>query len=379
MVYFTFALLSVLSLSLFKGCILSNRNKLNRIDLGQIVAIFLMTLLTASRDIHIGVDSINYYYSANSIISNYSSVKSVLLNYYIEPGYGLLEYISMKYIGDVHFIFFVEGLILVTGLFSFIHNFEGKISYSLAFLCFFCFYYNISLNISRQYIAVGIGFWAVKYLQAQKWKPYFILCSVALLFHSTAIFLFFTYFIWIFLNKDDSNVEYKKKMPYLLIMMILLLFFFVPISSFLINIGLLPAKYAEYLKNSEASSSLIMVIIANAPLLLLITCLSNKLISYDKRNKIVITMYLLGFCISLINCFWGNVGRMAVYWASWQIILYPECCELLTSNENKRSDLIVKTLFVILMMLYWWYCFVYRGFGGTYPYESSLFNWLNWE
>lgn len=380
MIYLTFAIVSAIGLALFCNTVFVNGSHHVNSYVGETITVCLMSLLTASRAISVGTDTINYYYSAQSITRNYDSIKDIFHGYYIEPGYGLLEYFSMKYIGDIHFLFLIEGIVLMCGLFSFLHNFKGKTSYSLAFICFFCFYYNTSLNISRQYIAVGIGFFAVKYLFTENWKNYFILCCISLLFHSTSVLFFISFFIWKYLNSDRSNKHYKKKLGVLILLISIGIGMFVPISSMLIRIGVLPEKYTDFLNANDASSSLVMVVLANLPLMFLLWILNKKLIEYDTRNEMAITMYLLGFAVSLINCIIGNVGRLAIYWTSWQVILYPECCELLVTNvKNKSSRFIIQGCYILFMILYWYYCVIVRNFGGTYPYHSDLFNWLNWE
>ena len=285
----------------------------------------------------------------------------------------------MKWMGDVHFIFFIEALILMIGLFSFIRNFEGKISVSLAFLVFFAFYYNESLNISRQYIAVGIGFFAAKYLMNNRWKTYLVCCIIAMMFHSSGIILIVGYLVWLFLFNTKKKSIVTRRIILLFLGMILACILIRPLVNLLSNWGVIPAKYIQFLKASDASSSVWKTIISNCPLLIMLFYLRNKLYAYDERNKVAITFYLLGFIITMINTVYGNVGRLAVSWTSWQIILYPECCKLIMAEQkNTKTQMITKILFVMLFLIHWYYCVIYRNFGDTLPYHSDMFTWLNW-
>ena len=380
MIYFAFLCISCISLMTVKKIrILIGRSSVS-INLGEIITVCLFTLLIAARASSVGTDTINYVYFANSIQKDYSSIAVIFNGYYLEPGYGVLEYISMKWLGDVHYLFMIEALILLLGLFCFMHNFENEISIPLAFLVFFSFYFNASLNISRQYIAVGIGFFSAKYLLENKKIPYFICCFIATSFHSAGLLLFFSYFIWAYLFGAKGNASFTRRVFTLTACMIILCLLITPIVTIIARIGIIPAKYVSLLHFSDASSSLTLTILVNVPLILLIFILKQQLLDYDDRNKIAISLYLMGFLVSLLNSVFGNVGRLSVFWTSWQIILYPECCYLLCSRQNSVvSRFVVKSLFVLFFTVYWYYCVIYRGFGDTTPYISDLFTWMNWS
>lgn len=380
MIYLIFLCISCLALLFITKFNIKINESSFTIDFGKILTVFLFTLLTASRTFSVGTDTINYIYSAKSIQNNYSSLSSIIHGYYIEPGYGVLEYICMKWLGDVHFLFMFEALILLVGLFCFIHNFENRISIPLAFLVFFSFYFNSSLNISRQYIAVGIGFFAAKFLLENKKISYFICCIAATIFHSTGLLLFISYFISRFLFTPKKNTSFARRVLLLVVGIMGLCMMIRPITTTLASFGVIPAKYVGFLHASEATSSLVLTVLVNLPLLLLLLYLKNQLLEYDERNRIVIALYLIGFFVSLLNTVFGNVGRLAVFWTSWQIILYPECCELLCSRQSSGlSRMLTKIIFVLFFVAYWYYCVIYRGFSATTPYISDVFTWMNWS
>ena len=379
MIYFVFLCISLVSLMAMKKTKMVFGGLSATVKFGELITICLFTLLTAARAFSVGTDTLNYVHSANSIQRDYSSLLSIFNGYYIEPGYGALEYICMKWLGDVHFIFLIEGLVLLIGVFSFIHNFEGKVSIPLSFLVFFSFYFSSSLNISRQYLSVGIGLFAAKYLLENKKIPYFVCCAIASLFHSTGLLLFFSYFVWIYLFNSERKASFTKKVLVITIGMMILCILIRPITMLLISLGLIPAKYINFLHDSEATSTFSYIILSNAPLLLLLAFLKKRLLEYDERNRIVITLYLMGFYVSMLNAVFGNVGRLAVFWSSWQIILYPECCELLCLNQKSPAVRVVtRTLFVLFFVAYWYYCTIYREFCDVSPYKSDVFGWMNW-
>lgn len=345
----------------------------------ELLVISLFSLITASRAMNVGSDTINYFYSAHNI-NSYSSISEIISGYYVETGYGILEFICMKWFGDVHYIFLVESLILLLGLFSFIHCFEGKISIPMAFLVFFAFYYNVSLNISRQYIAVGIGLYATKYLLNGNKAKYLILCVLACCFHSTGILLVMSFIIYQYLFLGNAKKSFYRRLFILVMFIILCCILIRPLSVLLSSVGIIPSKYVDFLHQSDTSSSAVMTLISNTPILILLCIFRRKIIEYDEKNRIAITLFLLGFLVSMLNSFFGNVGRIAVFWTSWQIILYPECCEIMSNQQKKLgAKLMVKAIFVLFFIAYWYYCIMIRNFGNTNPYVSDVFDWLNFE
>ena len=80
----------------------------------------------------------------------------------------------------------------------------------------------------------------------------------------------------------------------------------------------------------------------------------------------------------MLNSFYGNVGRLGIYWGIWQIVIYPDCCQVLCERQKSvSSKFIIKSAFVLCIMLYWCYCILLRNFGETIPYESEICSWLN--
>ena len=379
MIYFVFAIVSCLALSIANNTTLVAGKRTVRFEIGYLITTVIFTLLTGARAFSIGTDTMNYVYSAKAIQNSYSSIREIFTGYYVEPGYGMLEFLCMRIFGDVHALFAIEGLILLSGLFSFIKSFEGKISKPFAFLVFFTFYYGTSLNISRQYIAVGIGLFAAKYLLNNKPWKYFLCCVISMLFHATGILLFGSYLIWKFVGSVDDSKKVKRRIVLLAVIVIGLCLFIQPLSTVLVRFGLLSTKYSSMLITGKESAASVISIIPSLPLLVLIIFLFKDLIEYDERNRMAITMYIFGFFISLVNIVFGNIGRLSAYWTCWQIILYPECIKLLCRRQSSpESRILIKTFFVIFFFSYWYYSIVYRGFGNVYPYISDIYSWMNW-
>ena len=55
--------------------------------------------------------------------------------------------------------------------------------------------YFLSLNIIRQYVAIGIGLVAVRFIRERRLLPFLICVAAAMFFHTTAVLLLPCYFL----------------------------------------------------------------------------------------------------------------------------------------------------------------------------------------
>lgn len=350
-----------------------------KFNIAELLTVIIFTSLTAVRSYSVGTDTINYYYSAENTLYKYDSVFSIISSYYIEPGYGILEYFVMKIFGDVHYLFMIESIVLFIGLFGLLHYFDEKTPVAMSLFMFLTLYYNTSLNISRQFISIGIGLYAFKYLFEDNSIRYFLFCIMASMFHTTGLILFALYYLKRFFQDIYNEVDYYKKMLVMLFLVLSLIVILKPITNLLLNMGLLSLKYYNYIANTELHSSLIFNIASCTPMLLIIMLYHKKLINHDERNKVLIAFYLLGAAISILSSFYVVVGRLAFYLISVQIILYPQFLFSISKNKSQLFKLIIYLLFVVFLVFYWIYCIYYRNFGGTYPYESEILPLLNFN
>lgn len=350
-----------------------------KFNIAELLTVIIFTSLTALRSYSVGTDTINYYYSAENILYNYDSLFSVISSYYIEPGYGILEYFVMKNFGDVHYLFMIESIVLFIGVFGLLHYFEEKTPVVMSLFMFLTLYYNTSLNISRQFISIGIGLYAIKYLFENNTIRYFLFCIIASIFHITSLILFAFYFLKRLFQDINNKVDYYIKILVILFLVISLIIILKPIANLFLNVGLISLKYYNYIVNTEMHSSLLFNIASCTPMLLIIMLYHKKLINHDERNKVLIVFYLLGAAIRISSSFYIVAGRMTLYLIYVQIILYPQFLLIISKNKRQLFKLIIYLLSVVFLVSYWIYCIHYRNFGGTYPYESEILPLLNFN
>ncbi len=343
-----------------------------KINLGKYIFVILPAVLAGIRAPWVGVDVKTYVISAFERLSTYNSIKSVLDYHYLELGYECYIYIVTRLFNDLHWLHFFSALVILIGVYCFVSNFKYKISVFMAVFAFLCIYFNQSLNIVRQWMAMGIYMFAIQYILKGEKLKYYIFCFVATLFHSSAIITFFIYVICRFLLNSTTKKE-RWKAVFVIIVALLSVILLQEVTQIAVLSGLLPGKYLEYFQNEEGQSSLFMQILCRLPLILGYIVFYKTLIKRDSRNTIIFIFLLIDLILSSISSTFGYVGRISIYFGVWQIIGISQLYKVSLKLSNKKGfKFIIGVFFISILLIYWSYYYVIRGFSGTYPYSSDI-------
>ena len=111
-----------------------------------------------------------------------------------------LAYLISAFTKDSFFFFFITNLIVNWGVFFFLYKAKSRFQFSLwlGWLSYLFIFYNRTLNLSRQSIAIAIVLISITYLWDKKYIKYGALTVIALSFHTSAIITlmyFFEYFV----------------------------------------------------------------------------------------------------------------------------------------------------------------------------------------
>ena len=83
------------------------------------------------------------------------------------------------------------------------------ISIGTSMFVFFFLMYTTAFNVSREYIAVAIVFWGIKYVFKSKFIPFAICILIAGLFHKSAFIAIILWFLWS--HKNNKPIKGTKK------------------------------------------------------------------------------------------------------------------------------------------------------------------------
>lgn len=314
------------------------------------IIMFMILFIFASIRYNVGTDYILYSnYQIPQVLNG--NVESVELFYraVIKSG---------NFLGDYQWIFIITHLLILLPLMS---SF-ARDSQNL-FITFYVFlvggFFNHSLNIMRQTIAIVIFFYALKYIYERKFPQYLIAISIAFFFHKTAILYIIIYFMY--------NMKFTKKRTLLII---LVSFISVPVVKFALEFisgkfGIYENYINKWFAPQPLSGSYILI---NGMILLIVFLVSflndNK---FDEKTNFYINIQVITVMILFFHSVLPNYDRV-------MFMFYPVQALLIPKLANGIKNRILRYSILIILFLLYAYVFVriylIQNIGGTFPYQT---------
>lgn len=308
----------------------------------KILCIFPLFFLSAFR-YGVGTDFfLTYYYGFQRILIG-SDID------HFETGYKIFIILISKVSTDPQILFIASSLIFVCCVWIAIYQQSVDITFSIL-LVIITRYYFISLNGIRQFMALAIILYSMKYLiQGRKGKVKYLLFNIlALLIHkSVAICL-------ILLVLDRINFS---KIKSVFVCIIFGIVWYLSKIGFLFNFlsGLFSddEKFSGHLNTIEylSGNKFIFVTLSFNILILVIMLLAG-----NYQNKINNKLYRLYFNIQVITviiciCLSTIPLMERIYWnfGFFQIISIPY---MISMYPNKKTRIILKVLIICLLTIY---------------------------
>ena len=243
-------------------------------------------------------------------------------------------------------------------------------------LSFYLMFYNHSLNIMRQWIAMSILFYGFTFLIENKKLKYFFAVFAAFLFHTSAIIGIIVFLVYQFVDIDsERGVKFKidsklKDISVYKNLFILCAGLIVIIGFDLIRnvIAILGSGMARYVKVYLTGEIVFMPnqIIRRLPVILLLIINWRKLRKESKLAPFYCSMCIIDCLISQLNSIFSQSSRISYYFSEYNMLLFSVLVQVQTKISNKK---IVKGILFIYLIVYWYYEFLYSGWGETIPYK----------
>ena len=359
-----FPYLITFSLSLIAYWFATKPLKKNLRVICLLLVILPPSLLAGFRDASLGIDWRGYGIDVWNFATHAGSVGYALDQFpSIEPGYKLLNYAVGLVSSDYHVFFFVHQLILVSVAVAVAYK-KRMYGHSEIILVFYFFYiFNTSINIIRQSFALIICLLMFSLWDSQLRKRSFACLGLAGLFHVSAVFASFTFFLSI-----------CKKIPRKKIMVIATLVFiavykavdsFTYILTKLIQLNVFSWHYIGYADQIGSVYIHKTEVVFQIGIILLTYLFPLK----NKNERTCAQIFFFALTAIALNMF-GNITdiafRVAHYFILPIAILMPRISY--SSRENQKA-----CLFFSLLLLVRFFYFAYsNGLENTVPYKSAL-------
>lgn len=347
------------------------------------IAILLPCILAGMRADTIGTDVKVYVeplYNAAKQLTSFSSYMNqrwyVIWRYmYVskfEIGFTTLVYLIVKFGGSLGTVLFFIHALIVAPIYFGLKRMDKKYPIWLGMLVFYLMFYNTSLNMMRQWIAMAILFWGLSYLLTNKKKKYFIVVIVACLFHTSALMGFAIYFLYVYSQRKreyvkianfrlDGSLAPVKVFIYGAIVLLSLNVIAVLLRTF----GL--AKYAGYIQGNGSIYLMPSQIILRLPIIILLIIRWKRMMAEDELTPFYGSMLVLDLLASQLISINVYAFRIASFFSEYNMLSYSAL--VYAGNRRYRTNRYVTLFYVLAYMAYYWvYYYAITGTHATFPY-----------
>lgn len=285
-----------------------------------------------------------------------------------------LIFIVSRLSHSIQFLMFVVQVLIVFPVYFGLKKFKSYEQHAwFGMLCFYLLFYNISLNLIRQFIGISIVFWGACCLINKKRSGKFFLLTIiiASLFHKSSLLGLIIYGVYILLNNDfkhekilvlgSNRIKAKKLILFIVIFMLILL---VVNSSVIGNLlTFLELDYYNEYISGELTFTMSKVI-KFIPIIILLF-LNIKSFSKTENAYFLIAMFAINILVSQFSTINVYAIRIGYIFQIFNIIIFLQLISNCKKNENK---FFLGIFIIVILGVLWYYDFVYLGMNETIPY-----------
>lgn len=330
--YLIFILLVLLLLVVSK---LVKNQKIKKITL--FLSCFLLIAVSALR-YNVGTDYNTYYKWYLETLGQYYKKEIMYI-----PFQAFMTFLGFFWKDPIMF-FSVTSIIINVFMFKFIV--DNQEDYLIAVLAYIClFFYFSTFNLVRQWIAVALCLYSIKYIKNNNFWKYCLFNILAILTHYTAIIFFPVYFM--------TKIKLSKSKPLIIVLCSFFLFKVLGIWSFMFKFikVLFPFYYERYLLIDNSNVNGIFYFLISAGIIIVYNIFYKKLKEKYGEKEFNIRQNLLTICsiFCLLSSVSQILNRLSLFFVPLLIIFIPDT---LIVCKDKKQKVIFTICGIIFLILY---------------------------
>lgn len=325
-----------------------------------VVIAIILIVVSGMRTEEVGIDNSLYagkhyqhmlLYGANTVSKWYDT-------YYIY----LMELVSQ--IGTYYLFTLVVSTMTYTLIITRLWELREVASFPVALLTFMCVYWPMSLNISRQFLAVALVFWGSRFFFSKQYMRFSIIIIIAMLIHKISIISFGLFLLLPLFSNELSRT--KRTLVTL-----------AGIISPIIMVIVLTLLYTNYAGNYLGSVNIDIGFMGIIKVLfifgMLMLCKSSTDQAIESNEiKGMVAVATAGVLVAFAGYFFSHLDRIALCFLMYEPILYGY---LFKKNSKAISN--TTLLFVAVLCSYTLLSSLLSDAQGIVPYSlcavSELF------
>lgn len=286
-------------------------------------------------------------------------------------GFSLLVYVVAQLTNSLGAVLFAIQAFMIVPIYIALARTRRQFPVWLGMLVYYFLFYNCTLNMMRQWVAMAFLLLAFQMLTEKKQWQTWLLTAVACLFHSTAVVALPLYLIYWLLKKLQgkrfvhNNLTIGAPMVAVIgmnLIAVAALFCLPLIVRVLSALGL--EKFNSYLVGNELRL-MVNQIVLRVPFFLLLVLNWKNMKRQTDLAPFFACMLLFDTVAAQLLSVDDMAFRIASYFSLYSILWLPRVC------ASSRQPMVRKLSTVFLVaycVFYWYYNYVYSMRHGTYPY-----------
>ncbi|MCD2255878.1 EpsG family protein [Agrilactobacillus fermenti] len=323
-----------------------------------LLIIFLILLIPAAIRFNVGTDYQSYI---NDQIPRMLSGD----NTGFEPLYRVIAYFSVVILHNYQWLYVFTHLILLVFILKFVDDNSTSIAWGV-FIFITITFYNTSLNMMRQSIAICVFLYAIKYIVQRRLFIYLFWVIVACGFHKSAVIFVPIYLI--------TYLKFKPKLTSLLLVSALPLAYVIRKLTFYTLSAL--NLYVGYFNSGFDTGKLTTVfLICNAIVYIfsvIVLSRQSKLRALSRLDIVSFYLEALALLVCITSAQIPLSARIIWMFMPIQMVLIPN---LLRKVDSKSNYISMSFLFIIMYIAIFIQQIYINNYGATLPYHT-IFNEL---
>ena len=339
----------------------------------SVISISVTVLLAGLRDFSIGIDTENYmtrtlYWDGaikSATLTDY--IYKYIISGYGEPFFALLIGVVAQFTGDFKIFLSIAHLVIVTGVYIGAFRLKKYVNPEIVLLIFYLFFFNHSLNVIRQYMAMAIVFAFFADILERKYIRYCIAVVVALQFHTISVVAFGLLAVHIILYVPKKIGTVFQRSAVLAVLLAAAVLGFSPLVRLAIKLGFLNGRYAFIFEGEIEPAVIIMLCVAAG-------LAGAFYFRREMREKCPFYDYLImcSVCymiLLILTFFVASSKRIALYFGMADMVTLAL---IESSQTDKKKRMLVRAGILGMALIYWVYVYAFRGASATVPYALGL-------
>ena len=333
------------------------------------LVLFLLIVVAGFR-YRVGLDTIRYESAFRWLPALWELRWDDFADNNYDPLYLIFSSLAKSFSSEFWVMQLMQAVLVNVVVFSFIKKHTSHIFFA-ALLYYVFLYLNFMCEVMREACAVSMFLLSWKYFVKEKWLPYYLFCTAAFLFHSSAILLFILPVLkWLHLTELMRMNKYT--MIFLLVVLVggfVIQRYFFDYLNLLAFTGRIEDKIGRYEETDLAGSVLnINGILSTVIQTILypfvaIVCLKRQ---YNVRSFSMEPMVFLCFTFALLTIPIAIFYRYNNYFMPFAIIAMSEIA------FQRKVYLFKKGYVYVSRFLFWMLIFTPLLFLKIYGYNSSI-------